>query len=214
MVDKTNVSKVQYIKLRGEHMMNDYDLDYQEPIYSPGETLGRLEVELSSKMEHALGYVRFYLEIINSAAQERDIEYFNSDLFGYHAQLVGLDPKTILKQINERQLIKKKPNKYYKTMNREQVRGELQHKIDSKGATFVDLAKEYGVCYLTIRRLLDPSYKALKKKWIDSEKIKQEYQAGISAKKIAKTLGISQTAVYARLKAINKHQNRLDRVIK
>lgn len=148
--------------------------------------------------------VRFYLEIIRSAAEEKDLDYFIGAEFKYHCFLIGLDAEFFTSIILEKKLILPKKKVDYPSRRPYLVRDDIIYKRTVLGISVKDLCEEYGMCQKTLRNLLTDDYKPFKAFSGKQEEIIKDYKDGMTVKALSVKYNTTSSSIGRALKGVPK----------
>ena len=181
--------------------------NYVPESYTDSELFDRVEIDLGGSQKPG---VRLILEVIRSAVNDQDLEYFLGDTFTYHCYLVGLDSDFLLTAILKDQLIIEKRKSTYTPHKSEKVRADIIYKREVEKLSVKDIAEEYSISLKTVRKLLDLTYSPAIPFNGKQYEIIEDYKNGMSIKNLKNKYKISSSTIYRALentKKINKVDN-------
>lgn len=175
--------------------------DYIPEQYSLEHLLDNLEFQLFGEPNAEL---RLILEIIKSAKEDNDLDYFLGDTFKYHCFLIGLDSKEISDVIIRKNLLTPQRKSVYTRRKPGDSREAIIYKRNVEGLSVQQIANEYDICPKTVRKLLNPNYSPRQVFHGNKENIIRDYSNGMSVTSIGEKYKMSSTSVYRALGKLDK----------
>lgn len=97
---------------------------------------------------------RLYLEIMKSAVEDDDLEYFLGETFRHHCTIIGVDSEVVVNSILRQKLITPREKSVYIKSNRPQMRVDMRRKREEENKTVEAIAQEYDISSKTVFKIL------------------------------------------------------------